>query len=166
MTVALQPPLELRPPEVEQPCATACEEEIASRHSGKRVLLVEDEPINQEVAGELLRMAGLQVEVAENGREAVARATQQIYALVLMDMQMPEMGGIEATRKLRELPGWAAVPIIAMTANAFEEDRRHCLEAGMNDHVGKPVDPEVLYQVLLRWLDREPASLAVPGAAP
>ena len=166
MTVTLQPLAEARPAEIEEPCKQACEAEIASRHCGKLVLLVEDEPINQEVAGELLRMAGLQVDVAENGLEALARAAGQPYDLVLMDMQMPEMGGIEATRKIRGLPGWAGIPIIAMTANAFEDDRRHCLEAGMNDHVGKPVDPEVLYQVLLRWLDKGAAAVAGTPLAP
>ncbi len=136
----------------------ALEQVIAERHGGRPILLVEDEPINQEVAGALLEMAGLCVEVAGNGAEAVDRVRAGGIDLVLMDIQMPVMGGIEATQQIRTLSSREALPIIAMTANAFEEDRQACFAAGMNDHIGKPVDPDVLYATLLRWLDASPIS--------
>ncbi|UCV19242.1 cache domain-containing protein [Ferribacterium limneticum] len=127
---------------------------IAQRFAGARVLLVEDDLICREVALELLSIAGLTVDVAENGEQAVASVKVNDYAVVLMDMQMPVMGGLEATRAIRALPGKATLPVLAMTANAFEEDRHACLLAGMNDHVGKPVDPDVLFVTLLKWLEK------------
>jgi PAS domain S-box-containing protein len=117
-----------------------------------RVLLAEDNAINQEVARELLRAAGCEVEVADNGRRAVEMARAGGYDVILMDMQMPELDGIEASRQIRALPGLSRVPIIAMTANAFAEDRAACLAAGMNDHVAKPVHAATLYDTLARWV--------------
>jgi PAS domain S-box-containing protein len=118
---------------------------------GCRVLLAEDNPVNQEVALALLKNVGAHVEVASDGEEALTAATRSPFDIVLMDMQMPRMDGLEAARRIRRLPGGASVPIIAMTANAFTEDRQQCLAAGMNDHLSKPVDPEVLYGTMLRW---------------
>nr|WP_269746435.1 response regulator [Dechloromonas agitata] len=125
---------------------------IRLHYAGTRILLVEDDSINQEVALALLEDTGLKVDVADNGWQAVAKATETDYALILMDMQMPEMGGIEATQAIRQLPARQWTPIVAMTANAFDEDRERCIAAGMSDFIPKPVDPEVLYQTLVRWL--------------
>jgi hypothetical protein len=129
---------------------------LRERYSGTRVLLVEDEPINREVSMSLLEEAGLSVDLAEDGEVAVAMAGQTQYALILMDMQMPRMNGVDATRAIRALPGYAETPILAVTANAFEEDRQICIAAGMNDHIGKPVIPDLLFDALLKWLNSRP----------
>jgi|GEM_PF-2054115 len=130
----------------------SAEHEIRREHAAARILLAEDEPINREVSLCLLEDCGLCVDTAEDGQQAVDRARSERYALILMDMQMPVMNGVEATQAIRADSLNRHTPIIAMTANAFAEDRAHCLAAGMNDHLGKPVDPEHLFSTLLKWL--------------
>ena len=125
---------------------------LLERYAGGRVLLAEDEPINQEVSCSLLEEAGFRVDLAADGVEAVSLARSGRYDLILMDMQMPNLSGLDATRAIRSDSLNRDTPILAMTANAFDDDRRACLDAGMNDHIGKPVDPERMYQTLLRWL--------------
>ena len=137
-----------------------------TRHPGAQLLLVEDNPINREVANELLQVIGLAVDTAENGQEAVAMAQSKAYDLILMDVQMPVLDGLEATRAIRALPGWSQRPILAMSASAFIEERQACLEAGMNDFVAKPVDPQALYATLQRWLPAETETRAPESAPP
>ncbi|WP_083876559.1 ATP-binding protein [Ideonella sp. B508-1] len=123
----------------------------APRLSGLRLLLAEDHPVNQLVAAELLRALGAQVDVAEDGRQAVSMGGQGVYDAVLMDLQMPGLDGVQATQALRRVHGAAQLPIIAMSASVMAEDRQRCLDAGMNDFVAKPFEPEELCAVLLRW---------------
>ena len=141
------------------------EAEIAKTRRGARILLVEDDPLNQEVALDLLRHAGLDPELADNGQKAVDMASRTAYDLILMDMQMPVMDGLEATRRILALPGRADSRIIAMTANAFAEDRAACMAAGMVDHIGKPVAPQALFSTLLRWLPADHAAQALPPSS-
>jgi signal transduction histidine kinase/CheY-like chemotaxis protein len=129
---------------------------LQQEYRGCRILLAEDEPINQDIAQELLRDIGFEVDIAGNGIEAVAMARQNPYAAILMDMQMPEMDGLEATRAIRQLAGCEHISILAMTANAYAEDRQKCLDAGMSDFITKPVEPSVLYETLLAWLEKRP----------
>jgi CheY-like chemotaxis protein len=148
------------------PVAVSAEELLIRNCQNCRILLAEDDPINREIALELLgETLGLSVDVAENGALAVTMAERSAYDLILMDMQMPEMDGLQATRAIRRLPQCAETPIVAMTANAFAEDRELCLDAGMNDHVSKPVNPEKLYAAVLKWLGKvSPAALQVIAA--
>ena len=134
--------------------ADAVEAALRTRHAGARVLLAEDNQVNQIVACELIESVGLHVDIASNGVEAVRMAASGGYALILMDVQMPAMDGLEATRQIRRQPGGEKVPIVAMTANAFGEDRSACVAAGMDDHLAKPVSTERLYELLLHWLQR------------
>jgi PAS domain S-box-containing protein len=135
------------------------------RCTNARILLVEDNEINREVAVEILRAVGLNVSTAANGREALEMAKTDAVDLILMDVQMPVMDGLEATQEIRKLPGWETKPIVALTANVFSEDRRICLEAGMNDFVTKPVDPVQLYATLARWLPQASVASSAPLGA-
>jgi two-component system, sensor histidine kinase and response regulator len=119
---------------------------------GAKVLLVEDNPINQQVGSELLAQAGAQVTVAGHGIEALERLQTEQFDLVLMDVHMPVMDGLQATQLLRKLPHGVDVPVVAMTASALAQDRQGCLDAGMNEHLTKPIDPDELHAVLLRWI--------------
>ncbi|OYU44023.1 MAG: sensor protein, partial [Burkholderiales bacterium PBB4] len=129
---------------------------------GAHVLLVEDNDLNQEVACEILQGAGLVVDVAWNGAEAVDKVQRADYDLVLMDMQMPVMDGLAATRAIRGMSRFAGLPIVAMTANAMQADREACMAAGMNDHLAKPIEPESLFERLLRWVPPRRQYTAAP----
>ncbi len=126
-------------------------ERLLKAYAGRRVLLVEDDQINQEVATALLETVAQVVECADDGAESVRMAAAKRYDLILMDVQMPVMDGLEATRRIRALPGVASLPIVALTASAFESDRKACLAAGMNDYLSKPIDPDMLFEMLIKW---------------
>jgi PAS domain S-box-containing protein len=141
------------------PAAAGATAEAILRRDFKsiRLLMVEDEPMNREVELVILKDIGWTIDTAEDGQQALDLAAVNDYRLILMDMQMPVMNGLEATRAIRKLPDRREVPILAMTANAFAEDRDACLEAGMNDFLTKPLVPEKLFEVLLKWLTRKSA---------
>ncbi len=141
-------------PEARLACALEVETRLCTQYRDARILVAEDDWVNQQVAMELLgETLGLTVDLASYGREAVEMASRNRYALILMDMQMPEMNGLEATRAIRRIARYEHVPILAMTANAFADDAANCLAAGMNGYIGKPVDPDVLFSTMLRWLE-------------
>ncbi len=135
-------------------------ESIVTQHSMKeeakhsaRILLAEDNPVNQKLAKMMLTKAGYQVEVANNGQEAVEKYTKdpEAFDMILMDIQMPEMDGIKATKAIRDI-GFDTIPIVAMTANAMKGDREKCLEAGMDDYIPKPVKRELVFEMLEKWV--------------
>ncbi|MBK9956849.1 MAG: response regulator [Rhodocyclaceae bacterium] len=138
---------------------------LASRR-GARILLVEDNPSNQEVALGLIRESGLDADVADNGQVAIDMLDRASYDLVLMDMQMPVMDGLEATRRIRASSAHAGLPIVALTANAMRQDRAQCLAAGMDDFLAKPIDPEDLWAVLLRHIPARQAPAVAVAPAP
>ena len=138
--------------------AVDAEAELRQRYAGQRILVVDDEPINREVTLIQLEAVDLLADMAEDGAEAVSLAQKNSYAAIFMDMQMPKLNGVEATQQIRQLPGYQDTPIIAMTANAFAEDKALCLAAGMNDFLIKPFNPDELFATLLRLLSRRDIS--------
>ncbi len=142
----------------------SAETDLSSIH-GARVLLVEDNELNREVALGLLEDAHLSIDQVENGALAVQQVSKKDYELVLMDMQMPVMDGISATKAIRSNPRFVSLPIVAMTANAMDRDREMCLAAGMNDHLAKPIDPDKLFRTLLQWIRPRAASAAASAAS-
>jgi polar amino acid transport system substrate-binding protein len=156
-----------RIPEEGQP-AYAEQAVVRGQIGGARVLLAEDNSINQQVAREILEDIGLAVEVASDGAEAVQKMGRALFDCVLMDIQMPVLDGIEAVQRIRQEPQWADIPIIAMTANAMAGDRERYLDVGMVDHVTKPIDKKALYAALIKWI-KPRAGLggeSTPGARP
>ncbi len=126
--------------------------DLSKIEAGKRVLVVEDEPVNRQVALSLLEEAGLVVDLADDGEQALHLAKRNRYQVILMDLQMPVTDGLEATRQIRQLADHRYIPIVAMTAGTFEEGRQRCTEGGMADFLAKPVDPDALFAALLPCL--------------
>jgi CheY-like chemotaxis protein len=145
---------------------------------GTRLLLVEDNEVNQKVALGILGAGGISVDIAGNGAEAISKIQENNFEIILMDMQMPVMDGLTATRKIRELEKYADLPIIAMTANAMAEHRNQCIDAGMNDFISKPFNPADLFQTIWKWvtgesdaemfgtLDLDHSDIQLPGQIP
>lgn len=152
--------METMPPATPHGETEGTKEQALLQRSGAKILLVEDNLINQEVAFMLLESMNMEISVADNGEAAVTLMEQHDFDLVFMDVQMPVMDGLAATRAIRRLPGCREVPILAITANAFGEDRERCLAAGMNDHIAKPIELEKLQAVLIKWLPIRRPSLA------
>jgi signal transduction histidine kinase/CheY-like chemotaxis protein len=146
----------------EKPRADA-EQLLRDHYAGCRILLVEDDPVNREITLEVLRSVWPMVDSANDGAEAVAAVERGRYDLILMDMQMPGMDGLSATRRIRALANGKRVPILALTANAFLEDRQQCHEAGMNDFLAKPIDPTALYDEMLTWLAKSESASTASG---
>lgn len=140
------------------------EQKLASIH-GAKILVVEDNELNQEVASGLLEGEGFVVDIANNGQEAVDMLNLHAYDIVLMDMQMPVMDGLTATREIRKIDQFKDLPVLAMTANAMDQDKEKCAEAGMNDHVAKPIDPDELFNALLKWIKPKAKVVAMPPHA-
>ncbi len=141
----------------EEPDTPSPEEAGSAAHRGARVLLVEDNQINQLVASEIIEDEGFQVDIAENGIQALDAVRTKPYDVVLMDVQMPEMDGFEAARIIRQDPAFSKLPIIAITAHALDGDRKKCLAAGMNDYISKPIDADKLIATLNRWIGKTPS---------
>ena len=139
---------------------------ISKSVRGAKILLAEDNKVNQMVAMELLKLEGFEVTIANNGRIAIELLQEQQFDLILMDLQMPEMDGFGAARAIRSDSRFAEIPILAMTASAMSSDREACLEAGMNDHIPKPIEPKVLYSTLVKWLQKKERGTKSPIATP
>jgi signal transduction histidine kinase/BarA-like signal transduction histidine kinase len=161
-TPTLLPPAGAKP---HPPGMTNAQAEQRASLEGARVLLVEDNETNQVIAATILRKGGIQVELAENGQEALERLANESYDVVLMDTQMPVMDGLSATRALRKLPENAHLPVIAMTASVLPQDRQRCVDAGMNDFIAKPIDLPAMWDVLLKWVPSRRAARQIDGGA-